>query len=103
MSMPLAPHFSDGYDSGRSPELSPGLQAQSDKWSAESMQAGTRPTSVLQQIGLSPMSLNVSATDASNRYNPFTGSTLPGMGNGASENTAQTALRLRFAGDAGEM
>ena len=98
--MPTGQHFSDGFDSGRGP-MSPSLAAQSARWTQLSAASAERPTSVLQQIGLSPVAQNASAPDMDSRYNAFTGTVMPNMQTGASANTAQTALKLRFAGQEG--
>jgi hypothetical protein len=97
MTMPIS--FSNGFDTGRDPSLSPGLEAQGAKWTQQSLASATRPNSVEQQIGLSPLAQNASAPDMADRFNSFTGTVLPNTNTGASENTAQTALKLRFAGE----
>jgi hypothetical protein len=100
----MAPHFANGYDAGRGgPSLSPGLEAQGARWSQAALQSATRPQSVLHQIGLSPVAQNASAPDMEDRFNAFTGTVLPNLNTGASETTAQTALKLKFAGDEGEV
>lgn len=107
LSPPTAPvmagNFSGGFDTGREPALSPGLQAQSAKWNSSARNNLGRPTSVLSQIGLSPVALNASAPDMQDRYNSFSGTLLPNMATGSSAESAETAMKLRFAGEGGEV
>jgi hypothetical protein len=91
---PIAPHFSAGYDSGRDPSLSPGLEQQSARWTEAAMAAATAPQSVLQQLAPSPIAANVSAPSASGRL-LRNGWVLPNYSNGASQNTAETENFLR--------
>lgn len=98
--MSLGQHLNAGYMAGRS-ELSPGLEAQGATWTQMGQASAQRPNSVLSQIGLSPVAQNASAPDMQSRYNEFTGVVMPNTGTGASETTAQTALKLRFAGQEG--
>ncbi len=86
--------------SGRG-DLSPGLAEQGQRQTAMGVASATRPNSVLSQVGLSPLAQNASAPSMSSRFNAFTGSVMPNTMTGASENTAETALKLRFAGHAG--
>jgi hypothetical protein len=94
----MAGHFASGYDFGRGgPTLSPGLEATSARFNAQAPH-GYRPMSILNQVGLSPLASNASAPDVANRFNSYTGTVMPNTGTGASDNTAEAALRLRFAG-----
>lgn len=99
----LAQNLNDGYQAGRDASLSPGLEAQSARWNELAQGNLGRPQSVLSQIGLSPVASNASAPDMSDRYNSFTGSVLPNLQTGSSAESAETAMRLRFAGDGGEV
>jgi hypothetical protein len=95
----MAQQFSSGYDFGRGgPQLSLGLQAQSQRWN-ELAPHGYRPESVLNQIGLSPVAQNASAPDMADRYNAWSGTVLPNLQTGASPESAETAMKLRFMGD----
>ena len=91
----MAQHFSAGYNTGRFPELSPGLQEQGARWSAESLQAGSRPQSVLSQLSPSPVAANLSAPSQQDRLLK-NGVVLPNTNNGAAEPTAQTDTYLRL-------
>jgi hypothetical protein len=95
----MAGNFAGGFDTGRGgPSLSPGLEAQSEKWNSSARNNLGRPTSVLSQIGLSPVANNASAPDMSDRYNAFTGQVMPNVATGSSAESAETAMKLRFAG-----
>jgi hypothetical protein len=100
--MPIGGHFSAGYDAGRGPSgTSPGLEAQGQRWTAMGAASAQAPQSVLHQVGLSALSQNASSPSMASRWNSFTGTVLPNLQTGASENTAQTALKLKFAGQEG--
>ena len=49
----LAQNLNDGYQAGRDASLSPGLEAQSQRWNELAQGNLGKPTSVLSQIGLS--------------------------------------------------
>lgn len=83
------------------PQLTPSLLENSARQNTAARSSIGRPTSVLSQIGLSPLAQNATAPDVASRYNAFTGTVLPNMQTGASENTAETALKLHFAGQEG--
>lgn len=95
----LAQNLNDGYQAGRGPGLSPGLEAMSERFTAQGQASATRPQSVLSQIGLSPIAQNASAPDMADRYNSFSGSVLPNLQTGSSAESAETAMRLHFMGD----
>lgn len=100
MTTPMGSAMANGYTDGRGIE-SPGLEAQSERWTQMGAASAERPGSVLSQIGLSPVAQNASAPSMQSRYNAFTGTVFPNLATGASENTAQTALKLKFAGQEG--
>ncbi len=83
------------------PGLSASLQQSAARFNSEAPHS-YRPQSTLAQIGLSPLAQNASAPSMQGRYNEFTGSVMPNTMSGASQQTGETALKLRFAGD-GEM
>lgn len=101
------PRYGDSFEGsfassrGHEPGLSPGLLAASARQNAAAPKTYT-PQSTLSQIGLSPMAQNASAPDMQGRWNAFTGTVLPNTQTGASEDTAETALKLRFAGSSEE-
>lgn len=95
----LAQNLNDGYQAGRDASLSPGLEAQSQRWNELAQGNLGKPTSVLSQIGLSPIAQNASAPDMADRYNSFSGQVLPNLQTGSSAESAETAMRLHFMGD----
>ena len=95
----MANHFAGGYNAGRDPSLSPGLEAQSARWTQASMASATHPTSVLQQLAPSPVAANLSAPSQQGRL-LRNGYVLPNFGNGSAESTAETDSFLR--NDVGE-
>jgi hypothetical protein len=91
--------FEDAFSSSRGHPvgMTPSLLADSARQNEAAPHRYT-PQSVLSQIGLSPMAQNASAPDMSGRYNEFTGSVMPNTSTGASEESAQTAMKLKFLG-----
>jgi hypothetical protein len=91
------------YFVGREPFLSPGLAAQSVKWSEMSLQSATRPNSVLQQLAPSPVAANLSAPSQSGRE-LRNGFILPNYSNGSAQNASETESFLKQQiGDDNEM
>jgi hypothetical protein len=93
---PYYDSFGSGANSGRMTST-PGLEQEQEQYNSEAPHQYT-PQSTLSQIGLSPVAQNASAPSMQSRYNSFTGSVMPNTNTGASESTAETALKLRFAG-----
>lgn len=90
------------FGAGTSPSETPSLRANAARFN--SMTPHTfRPTSVQNQIGLSPMASNASAPSMSGRFNEFTGTVLPNVNTGSSAESAETAMKLRFMGDTSEV
>lgn len=96
----------EGYDGSRygafalghgGAGLTPGLREASYRQNAMAPHEFT-PQSVLSQIGLSPLAQNASAPSMKDRFNSFTGTVMPNTMTGASDSTAETALKLHFAG-----
>jgi hypothetical protein len=77
-----------GYQSGRGP-MSPGLEAQSERWTQMSQAAGTQPHSVQQQLSPSPIAANLSAPSQQGRL-LRNGMILNNTANAASSGTADT-------------
>jgi hypothetical protein len=107
MSMPFEPimpqHFSAGFDAGREPTLSPGLEAQSERWNTLVQKARVRgtgeasqePNSVLQARALSPNGM--AASLAENRM--LNGAFMPaGTSNGMSQGTLEQYNQTRMIG-----
>jgi len=84
----LGPGFNQGYQSGRGP-MSPGLEAQGERWSEMGRAAATQPNSVLSQLSPSPIAANLSAPSQRDRLLP-NGFQLSNYANGASAPTSQT-------------
>jgi hypothetical protein len=95
------PNVGDRMGQFLSPRVTASLQASAAQQNAAARSSAGRPQSVLSQIGLSPLAQNATAPDVANRYNSFTGTVLPNVMTGSSESTAETALKLRFAGQEG--
>jgi hypothetical protein len=94
---PYYQSFGGGANAGRQ-TTTPGLEQAQQAQNAAVPHQYT-PQSTLSQIGLSPVAQNASAPSMQSRYNEFTGSVLPNTSTGASEQTAQTAMKLRFLGN----
>jgi hypothetical protein len=93
---PYYDSFGSGANSGRM-TTTPGLEQSQQQYNSEAPHQYT-PQSTLAQIGLSRVAANASAPSMESRWNSFTGSLLPNTSTGASEQTAETAMKLRFAG-----
>jgi hypothetical protein len=93
---PYYESFGSGYQSGRQ-TTTPGLEQEQQQYNSAAPHS-YQPQSTLSQIGLSPVAQNASAPSMQSRWNSFTGTVLPNTNTGASEQTAESALKLRFAG-----
>ena len=94
---PYYQSFNGGYGSGRQ-TTTPGLEQNQQQQNA-SVPHSYRPESTLAQIGLSAVAQNASAPSMQSRFNEFSGQVMPNTSTGASEETSQTALKLKFAGN----
>jgi hypothetical protein len=108
MTMPYEPSghamaFSNGYDGGREPTLSPGLEAHSDRWNTLVQEARARgtgevsqePTSILQARSLSANGLGPKQAE----QRMINGAPMPSMtGNGLSESTQQGYNMVKMIG-----
>jgi hypothetical protein len=93
---PYYQSFGGGVNSGRQTST-PGLEQDQAQYNSEAPRS-YQPQSTLAQIGLSPVAQNASAPSMQSRWNAFTGTVLPNVATGSSENTAEAAMKLRFAG-----
>jgi hypothetical protein len=93
---PFYQSFNGGYGSGRQTTTA-GLEQDQAQYNSEAPHS-YQPQSTLSQIGLSAVAQNASAPSMQSRWNSFTGTVLPDVATGSSAESAETAMKLKFAG-----
>jgi hypothetical protein len=97
--LPLGNAMAQGFQSGRG-GLSPGLEAQGERWTQMAQAAATQPHSIQQQLSPSPVVSNLSAPSQRDRLLP-NGYVLPNNMNAASAPTTATENYLKMNMDPG--